>query len=197
MIPEDIFTLNGWCPREKTYRLYNLVKECRADMVVELGVFGGRSLIPMALALRDNNNGLCIGVDPWSSNESIAHYDENDANYKWWKALNHENIYNEFLHALDKYNVKDFVKVYRNTSKNIVHEIQNNSVDVFHQDGNHTEESSTEEVELFHSKVKNGGFWIMDDTDWLSTSKAQILIIHKGFELYEDHVAWKIFKKTI
>lgn len=195
-LPESIFQMHGWCTKEKATRLHQLVKERKPDVTVELGVFGGRSLIPMALAHKNLSHGICYGIDPWKNCSSVQNYDVNDPNYQWWNNLDHEMIYKSYLAALQHYGVYDIVKTYRDESKNVVDMFQVESIDILHQDGNHSEETSTEEVLLYTPKIKKGGYWIMDDTDWDSTTKAQSTLLEKGFILIEDHTSWKLFYKT-
>jgi hypothetical protein len=195
-LPESIFTMHGWCTKEKATRMYELIREAKPNVTVELGVFGGRSLIPMALAHKHISQGVCYAIDPWQISASTENYDVNDPNYQWWNKLDHGLIYNSFINALNLYGVKDIVKVYKELSKNTLHLFEDESICVLHQDGNHSESTSTEEVLLYAPKIKKGGYWIMDDTDWQSTTKAQNTLMSLGFELLEDHVAWKIFQKV-
>lgn len=204
-ILKSILSLEGWCPENKIDRLYNLVKTMKPALIVEFGVFGGRSFIPMALGLKDNDytndnkinvSSSIIGVDPWSNAASTDNYDPEDANYKWWNSINHETIFNGFLKALKDYDVEKYSKYIRKCSRELKDEFENETIDILHQDGNHSEVISSEEVLLFSNKIKHGGYWIMDDTDWATTRNAQELILQSGFELFEDHVAWKIFKKV-
>jgi predicted O-methyltransferase YrrM len=44
MLPLDYEKIEGWCTREKADKLIQLVKESNPKLVVELGVFGGRSI---------------------------------------------------------------------------------------------------------------------------------------------------------
>jgi hypothetical protein len=41
----------------------------------------------------------------------------------------------------------------------------------------------------------SGGYWVMDDTNWPSTTKAQQRILELGFKELEDHGEWKLFQK--
>jgi hypothetical protein len=195
IFPESLFLKPGWCTKEKTERLYNLVKDTKPELTVEFGVFGGRSLIPMALAHKNNNKGKIIGIDPWEKEASIASYDTEDPNYKWWFALDHNAILKSFVTSLHEYKLNDIVEYHRKKSNEVINMFDDMTIDILHQDGNHTEHISSEEVELFNKKIKPGGFWLMDDCDWPTTRNAQELILTKGFSLYEDHIAWKIFKK--
>ena len=72
-------------------------------------------------------------------------------------------------------------------------------IDVLHQDGNHSEESSSREVELWLSKMKPGGIWIMDDIDWkvgdkVGTAKAQGMLLQNGYVEVENYGGWAVFK---
>jgi len=194
-IPENLYSKPGWCTREKTECLYKLVNDNTPNLIVEFGVFGGRSLIPMALALKKNNNGKIIGIDPWDREASITSYDKEDPNYKWWFNVDHNAIFKSFIDSIHEYKINNYVAYYRKRSNEVVNLFADQSIDILHQDGNHTESISSEEVELYYNKVKPGGFWLMDDCDWPTTLKAQELIITKGYSLFADYTAWKVFKR--
>jgi hypothetical protein len=70
------------------------------------------------------------------------------------------------------------------------------TVDLLHQDSNHAEEITCEEVELWAPKIRRGGYWIFDDTDWVTTQKAQAMLVHLGFEEIEDRVTWKVYRRA-
>lgn len=196
MLPDSIFSMDGWCTREKAQRIYELVINHKPSQVVELGVFAGRSLIPMALGLVANQKGKITGIDPWCKNASTENYDEQDANHKWWNSLDHELIFNRFVASLTQHQVQDVTSYIRSTSRECHHQFATESIDILHQDGNHSETISCEEIELYADKVRSGGVWIMDDTNWETTRTAQALILTKGFELFEDHTEWKIYVKV-
>lgn len=194
-LPDSIFTMNGWCTKEKASRLYDLVLSAKPATVVELGVFAGRSFIPMALGLKHNQQGTITGVDPWAKTASTENYDPNDPNFIWWNSLDHEMILNCFKDSLKHYDVELFSSYIRSTSSEALQSFADGSIDILHQDGNHSEETSCKEIDMYAPKLRVDGYWIMDDTDWESTSKAQKLIIKKGFILLEDHTSWRIYKK--
>ena len=64
--------LEGWCSEQKASILVELVLKTRPEKIVEIGVFGGKSLVPMACALKENGSGKIYGIDPWSSAESVV-----------------------------------------------------------------------------------------------------------------------------
>lgn len=194
-IPSSLERLDGWCTQKKAQRIYDLTKEIKSELTVESGVFAGKSLIPLALAHKHLNIGKCISFDPLSKNASGEYYDPTDANYIWWNAINYDDIYNKLIKNLHIFDVYNYVDFHRKKSSECINLFTDESIYVFHQDSNHSEEISCLEIELFNSKIKKNGFWIMDDTNWETTKKAQALILTKGFKLYEDHVEWQIFKK--
>ena len=67
--------------------------------------------------------------------------------------------------------------------------------DVIHLDGNHSEETSCMDVELWFSKLKKGGYWIMDDANWETTQKAINLLKEKGLVEIENYKEWSIYIK--
>jgi predicted O-methyltransferase YrrM len=194
-IPKNLYLKPGWCTVQKTERLFKLVEEVKPILIVEFGVFGGRSLIPMALSLKKNGKGEIIGIDAWDKEASITNYDSIDPNYKWWFDVDHKAIFNSFLKSIHEYSINDIVKYYIKRSNEVVDIFEDQSIDILHQDSNHTEKTSSEEVELYYNKVKPGGFWIFDDTDWSTTQKAQDLLLSKGYSIIEDYTSWKIYKR--
>lgn len=194
-LPESIYSLEGWCDKTKSEKLYDLVIKYRPRLTLEIGVYGGRSYIPMALAHKKINYGVCVGIDPWCNNESMVNYNPGDTNYEWWKDVDINRIYRSVINAIKTYQVENHTLLIRNTSLSIVDRFDKESIDIIHQDGNHSEQTSYEEVLRYTDKLRRGGCWIMDDTNWDTTRKAQAFLLNRGFTLYEDHKDWKLYKK--
>src|SRR5579885_3326462 len=81
----------GWCSVEK---MEKMVEEARLALLdsgdlflgVELGVFAGRSLIPIADLLHSENvEGMIYGIDPWATAEATKGYSEEHE--KWWREV--------------------------------------------------------------------------------------------------------------
>lgn len=169
--------IEGWCSVDKMTKLYNLIVYTKPDIVVEIGVFAGKSLIPQALALKDNKHGTIIGIDAWDKNESIKNvHDKN--NIKWWSEINHEDIYNKCVKYINDNNLQSHVKLIKSTSKDCISEIPDN-IDILHIDGNHEEMNSCMDVELYVPKIRKGGYLWFDDAKWSQTQKAVKLIEDK------------------
>lgn len=163
-------TIEGWCDKDKAMKLYELITEIKPSLCVEIGVFGGSSLLPQALALKHNNKGVIVGIDPWSNSCAIEAM-ENAANKNWWGNVNLDAVYDKFLDKLKLYEVKDFVQIHRNKSSEVVNRFDNNSIDILHIDGNHCEKLSYADAVDYYPKVKTGGYIFFDDINWSENSK--------------------------
>jgi predicted O-methyltransferase YrrM len=193
-IEASIPSLHGWTTVDKGLRLAELVVSVEADLSVELGVFGGRGTISLAIGHEALGHGYVAAIDPWEKTASLegANAPEND---EWWAKLDHEAIYQSFLMALVSARVESLCHVMRRKSDAAVEAFEDGSIAVLHQDSNHSEQISSAEVELWTPKLRRGGLWVADDTDWATTQKAQRLLVAKGFAVVEDHASWKVFCK--
>ncbi len=169
--------LNGWCNEDKIIKLYNLIIQNKPLHLVEIGVFGGKSLLSQAFALKDNNNGIIHGIDSWKYNDCINGMTNDDA-INWWKTLDYEKIYNECMNAIISNHLENYIKLHRTSSEEYSKTI-NYEIDILHIDGNHEEESSCKDVELYLPKVKKGGYIWFDDANWYQTQKAVNLLENK------------------
>lgn len=181
--------IEGWCTKEKAIKMTDYIKD-DFTLCVELGVFAGKSLLPICLKCK----GSVIGIDSWSKDSSLEGINDK-ANDNWWSKIdyNHFFIYTENL--LKTHNCKN-VTLLRMKSSDAVSQFTDESIDFLHQDSNHSEEISCVEVELYKNKVKKNGIWVFDDTNWKTTQKAQNLLISYGYEELYDSGTYKIYKKT-
>jgi predicted O-methyltransferase YrrM len=163
-------TIEGWCEKDKALKLYDVIREVKPDLCVEIGVFGGSSLIPQALALKHNNKGTIAGIDPWNNNSAIEEM-ENFANKNWWGQVDLQGVYDRFLNKLKIYEVEQFCKIIRKKSNQAVSRFDDASIDILHIDGNHCEKLAYEDSVMYYPKVKIGGYIFFDDIGWTENSK--------------------------
>ena len=173
-----IGTMDGWTSPEKAEAIFNLILKIKPKLCVEIGVFGGRSLIPVALALKQLGAGKIIGIDPWSAQASAAGQVEPQSE-KWWGELDHEKVYQNFLWHVKKQGVEQQVHVLRSTSE-AAHPVKD--VDFLSLDGNHGEDALKDAIK-FAPFVKLGGYIMLDDLDWSGgyVRKAEEYIKSIGF----------------
>ncbi|HEV8051121.1 MAG TPA: class I SAM-dependent methyltransferase, partial [Parachlamydiaceae bacterium] len=159
--------LEGWCTRNKAAILIDMVFMLRPKTIVEIGVWGGKSLIPMAQALNTTKSGIIFGIDPWDSLASIQGME--GANYDWWGTVDHTMILQGLLEKISKFQLSGHIQLIKDTSEN-ASPIPN--IDILHIDGNHSENASMHDVNKWVPLVRNGGIIIFDDVDWITNEKA-------------------------
>ncbi len=188
-------TLEGWCTKEKALTMYNCILELDKPLCVELGVFAGRSLVAICRAAK-MKNGKVFGIDAWSKDAS-ALGENTQENNDWWAKIDYDYFYNYTKNIIKESNVDDCCTILRNKTSDVVELFQDKSIDFLHQDGNHSEQVTIEEVNRWFNKVKIGGYWAFDDSDWPTTKAAQLLLVEKGYTLLsENDGKWQLYKRT-
>lgn len=153
--------LEGWCTNNKAAFLIDLVFMTNAKIVVEIGVWGGKSLIPMAYALKASSKGTIYGIDPWDNLESVEGMD--GANYEWWLSVNHRKILEGLKTKISEFDLTEQIELVRTTSEK-AEPISN--IDILHIDGNHSKKAAMLDVTKWVPLVRKGGFIIFDDVSW-------------------------------
>lgn len=152
----------GWCSHSKGSILIDIIQKIQPATIVEIGVWGGKSLIPMAYALKMQGKGKIYGIDPWSSAESVVGMVE-ESNKVYWSVVDHEAAYFNLLTNLERFGLLDHVQLIRSTSANADPIFE---IDLLHIDGNHSESSSYLDVTKWAPLVRKGGWIVVDDVSW-------------------------------
>ena len=156
-------TLEGWCSSEKASNFIDLILEEKPEIYVEIGVFGGRSLFPVAAALKFLGHGMVIGIDPWDKLECVKNFDpvDDEVHFKWWSSVNLNYIYYSYLNMIRRQDLSKFVVTMKMPSEKAADEIEN--IDILYMDGNHGRGSAVQDVVLYLPKVRHGGYiWLND-----------------------------------
>ncbi len=173
-------SFEGWCSKEKAFNFIDLVLEMKPQTCVEIGVFGGSSIFPVASALKFlNEDGAVIGIDPWDKLECIKYFDpvKDEVDLKWWGNLNLERIYYSYTNLIRRFNLQDYCITIRATSKDAAPEV--GEIDILYIDGNHGEEATNLDVALYLPKVRHGGCIWMNDALWESRQEALDLLLEE------------------
>jgi len=192
LIERELPGLPGWCTVEKGIRMSELARG--AKLCMELGVFGARGLISMAASLREQGFGHAHGIDPYTAEAALEGVNaiEND---EWWASLDLGEVARTAQVSIERLELEPWAKIIWERSQDVVDRYEDESIDVLHQDSNHSEEVTCAEVALWTPKMRPGGIWIFDDTDWPTTQHAQRELEALGFKMIEDHVSWKVYRK--
>jgi predicted O-methyltransferase YrrM len=158
----------GWCPVAKQHVLAHLVVANACQRAVEIGVFQGGSLFPMAAAMRITG-GLVIGIDPYSS-EAAEERDNREAvesliGANWHRSIHWDELHSNVAQELGRRNLNSHARLVRMRSSDAAHEIQP-GIDLLHIDGNHDFAAVADDLLAYLPKVRPGGFLVLDDTNW-------------------------------
>jgi predicted O-methyltransferase YrrM len=155
----------------------------RPKLIVEIGVYGGRSLQAFAIALKHLGAGRVVGIDPWSKDAALESMGD-EANRLWWSHLDYERVYRVCMEQLSISGVNDFVSILRQRSDDV--DPSGWDLDILHVDGSH-EEPAFRDITRYGARVRIGGICVCDDTKWSSGAPQRGVewLLANGFiELY-------------
>lgn len=184
--------LPGWQPAARCLAHVELILKVNPARVVEIGVYGGRSLIPQAMALKHlGNGGKIYGIDPWHRETAIAGVapgQEAD-----WRTKDFDGIHTDFMHAVETYRVRDEVVPIRARSDQAHSLFAPGSIDILHIDGSHAEQDAVADVVRYILRMRAGGHVWFDDSDFASTQKA-ISYLDSHAELVRDYEYFRLYR---
>lgn len=160
-IAKIVPTLEGWCSVPKALHLASIVCAIRPETVVEIGVFGGRSFIPMAMAVKAMGKGKVIGIDPWDSKASAEGMTGDNLKF-WGTQCNHQAVFVKFAQELNRLELGGVSEIIRKRSDDVDPQ---DRIDLLHSDGNHSMQA-LRDVNGFAPRIRVGGFCVLDDLHW-------------------------------
>lgn len=194
--------LPGWASLAKATRLAELVIELKPDVSCEVGIFGGRSFFPMALAHRFIGKGIVVGFEPWKNASAMEGYDGENA--KWWSTVDMNAIQLAFIAEWRRLDLVDWIKPVQVRSDDAV---PPENIGLLHIDGNHTEKALME-LKKFTPNMTSDGVVVLDDLRWQNNLRydvenAAAWLLHHGFKETErvfnkdkgGDDDWAIFRK--
>jgi methyltransferase family protein len=176
----------------KALVLADLIITQRLQCVVEIGVYRGRLLLPLALTAKSQGAGEVIGIDPYSAQAAEQH-DEHASPLDlkaWPHAIDWDGLYAQINRAIADNGAERWCRVMRTCSEDSAHQFPTGTIDLLHIDGNHDQASVIRDVELYVPKVKVGGYVVLDDTSWASVWPVyrQLQATHElVFHLFDCH----------
>jgi hypothetical protein len=180
--------LQGWCSPYKGHRLAAWAFESPTPLCVELGVFGGRGLLALAVGLKGRRAGQAHGIDPYTAAAQMKEGTPIPMPQEmllYWRDLDYEAVMRGAEDGLRRGDLQDVARIIRKRSQDAAGDYQPETVGVLHQDGNHTEEVSSDEVARWTPLLHPSGVWVIDDYHWPTTQRAQRLLRDRGFVMIE------------
>lgn len=183
--------LRGWSGKvERPHRMAQLILNERPKTVVEIGVFGGQSLVPMAMALKALRSGKIYGIDPFNLDVILSQMAGLDCEEMWLKQ-NMETVRNDTIKVIDALGLRHHVVLILAESKDC--STLFDSIDILHIDGAHTEEGALLDVNLYAKRVRQGGWVWLDDTHFPSLQPAMDELDH-FCDMIEDWGGYRLYR---
>lgn len=176
----EMAAIPGWCSEEKAHLMMDHIREKKCLVCVEIGVFGGKSMLPILKSLKYNGQGNLYAIDAWSGLEATKGYPTSDPNYSWWNNLDWDHFYTQTLSLVTKHRLHQFCNVLRTSSQDAVNYFADDTIDFIHLDGNHTEDLAFEDVIAYFPKVKDGGYLLLSDPNWYAMRRVLAYLLERA-----------------
>jgi len=142
-----IYGVGAWTPH--LHFAYDLVAVLKPALLVELGVDRGESYFAFCQAALENKTGTrCFGIDAWRGDEHAGGYDETT-----------------FAQVSDhnRGNYESFSTLLRSSFDEALPRLEEESIDVLHLDGLHTEAAVRHDIESWLPKLRPAGILLLHD----------------------------------
>ena len=174
IIKKIIDSCDGWSTYEKAILLANLIKEKDIKVSVEIGVYGGKSLLPVSYVHKQYTNGMAYGIDPWDV-ESAYHIGFDESVNTWIKTINFDALFESVKTNIEKFDLKNHCTLLKMKSIDAVNKFSDGEIGLLHIDGNHGEQAVFDDIFFYLPKVKKNGIIWFDDVDICRTTTAKAI----------------------
>jgi len=193
----------GWSTPEKCQILADCILSTKCKLSVEIGVFAGRGLIAMGMAHRElHHRGVegtyATGVDPLLAAPCLEGDGHSNLDVEFWNDQDKlDQMHAYCLNAIEgpnSHHIAEWCRFLRMRSDEAVKLFADSSIGVLHQDSNHSEKISCDEVARWAPKMLLGSFWAIDDSDDQRQVKAMQMLLDYGFVEVKDAGKWKLYR---
>jgi tetratricopeptide (TPR) repeat protein len=185
----------GWITLNKAGCLIDYVdeicKEVEEPVCVEIGVFAGKSVLPIALELKRNSKGKIYAMDPWTNEEATRGYE--DVHYEYWSQIDLNHKLGIFESMIQEFELKDYISIIKEPS-DTAPEIKN--INLLHIDGQHTDQA-LRDVRKYASQIALNGYCVVDDVNWGRVADVPNLLEKMGFIHVHTVDSTVIYKKLV
>jgi predicted O-methyltransferase YrrM len=141
------YGLGAWT--EHIYFAYDLIAQLRPAAVVELGTDRGESYFAFCQSIAENGTATrSFAIDHWQGDPHAGSYDE--------------TTFND-VDSHNRSHYSSFSTLLRSTFDEALPRFADESIDLLHLDGHHTEEAVWHDLESWLPKLRPGGILLMHD----------------------------------
>ena len=143
--------IRGWFSLEKAIVIQKYVRKLpAASRLVELGSFEGRSSVAIAAVMPQDSVLHC--VDHFEG--SMEHHE---------KELDVRDIFESFLGNIERFGVRDRIRVMKSNTIDAARQFADHSVDLLLHDASHDFDSVVADLQAWYPKLKTNGRLFCDD----------------------------------
>ena len=146
----------------------DLIALTQPTVCVEIGVWDGGSLIPIAQALKYNNNGKVYAIDAWANDWATKYLEDKDPNKPWWSTVDMQQIYQIYKNRMKSLQLEPFCVEIRKPSLEAVNELP--EIDFLHIDGDFSSKGTLLDIQAYIPKVKTGGYILFSNVFLMANS---------------------------
>lgn len=149
---EALFRDHTWPWAGHKYFAYDLIRNTKPEVVVELGTHYGTSFFSMAQAAKDEKlNTELHAIDSWEGDPQAGFYDE--------------SVFDTVSKLQKTFYPKQKITLHKMYFDEAVSKFADASIDILHIDGLHTYEAVKHDFETWLDKVKPNGIVLFHDTN--------------------------------
>lgn len=182
MLPDEMWKAiepaPGWCWREKADRIYEIASEPFIGEAVEIGVYGGRSFLPLVAGV-STHGGRARGFDIYE-----PHKVSTEDGQKHWDTIDYQGVHNEVIELLKRFGYTGRL-VEKMSSEEARSLYWACDIQYVHIDGSHRPWDAVEDIIMWSQRLSPRGFMLLDDTHWSELELACALMKHGDYELLE------------
>jgi predicted O-methyltransferase YrrM len=182
--------IEGWNSDHKADSLISLVLWTKPKRILEVGVFGGKSLCVFGLSLQYLGQGHITGIDSWTTSAVVDSH-ETAEEKQWWaghgegpgSVLEQRRL--EAIRWVKTFGLDPYCTIRQADAHQVSSEYENESFDIIHLDADKSHIGSLREIHTWLPKLRIGGYLVYDDCDWLTRRAAYMEARERCRELYE------------
>lgn len=149
---EELFPDHIWPWAGHKYFAYDLVRNVKPHVIVELGTHYGTSFFSMVQAVKDEKLKTELhAIDSWEGDPQAGFYDE--------------SVIDTVTRLKDTFYPKQAIHLHQMYFDNALPSFKDSSIDLLHIDGLHTYEAVKHDFDTWISKVKPSGIVLFHDTN--------------------------------
>jgi predicted O-methyltransferase YrrM len=154
----------------KVFVLAELIVSRQLTRVVEIGVYRGRLMLPLARLMARIGRGEMVGIDPYSSDAAVQRDVEREGIdlVEWPTTIDWDGLHREVTDAISRWDLEGHARLVRKRSEDAAADFAEAPIDLLHVDGNHDRAAVTRDLENYLPHLRDGGFLVMDDIAWPS-----------------------------